>query len=119
MKQEPKATAYRRLTTRETWALVDLLNRVCTRVDAEWASYIEGYDDERVANEALPEFPGDKLQSVMRVRLDLFGKIRAVKAEPQQAMSRLATAEAEIAYLRKAVVWLAKNFDLNISDMPQ
>lgn len=104
---------FRKLTARETWATVDLLNRVVTSVDGS-ALYAEGYDDERVAKEALPEFPGNATTTVGSIRNNLFGPLRRVKAEPKQAMSRLAEVEAEIAYLRKAVVWLAQSFDLQL-----
>lgn len=58
-------------------------------------SYEPGWDDERIGEAAIPEYPGRRQQAVGAVRVKLFGSIRKA-AEPRSKIDRGLLARIEV-----------------------
>lgn len=75
------ATGFRKFTRREVTAIMVLLEQHLIEVSPAAngrpaiVRYAAGWDDVRVANEAIPNFPGDKKANVAGIRSMEFGSL--------------------------------------------
>lgn len=90
---------YRKLTARETVAVMALLDTHLTPVGERVVQYHDGWDDSRVAGQALTDFPGRASSAVAHLRLTEFGELQ--KASPPPAGDARLKARVEV--LERAV----------------
>jgi hypothetical protein len=91
---------FKKLTANQLIALSDVLRAHCHR-SPEGAVYEDGWNDERVANEAIPEYAGNKTATVGHYRVALgFGRLRAV-AKKESMGDRLAELEKRVDWVEK------------------
>lgn len=103
---------FKKLTANQLIALSDVLRAHCHR-SPEGAVYEDGWNDERVANEAIPEYAGNKIATVGHYRVALgFGRLRAAPkkesmsdrlAELEKRVSNLETLEGRASRLERVV----------------
>lgn len=92
---------FRKLTLKETFGVMKLLEQHCKTVDGH-AVYDEGWNDEAVANQALPDFPGQKASAVSHIRNTEYGPVP--RAKPQASGSPSA---ARLDRLERAIKMMA------------
>ena len=70
---------FKKLTAIEIVKVSDLFRQHLTATD-KGAVYEDGWDDQRVVDEAIPDFPGDGLATVAKYRISLgYGKLACIK----------------------------------------
>jgi hypothetical protein len=63
--------------------------------------YEDGWDDERVAAESIPEYPGDKVKVTAVVRNEMFGSLIAPKTFKGDLEARVKALEDKLADLAR------------------
>lgn len=106
--------AYKKLTANQLIALSDIIRAHCHR-SPEGAVYEDDWNDERVANEAIPEYTGNKTAAAAHYRVILgFGRLR-VTVKKESISDRLEK-------LEKRVDWVEKHLNrpsLSLMDAPK
>jgi hypothetical protein len=71
--------SFKKLTAIEIVKVSDLFRQHLAITD-KGAVYADGWDDQRVVDEAIPDFPGDSLATVAKYRISLgYGKLACIK----------------------------------------
>jgi len=107
---------FKKLTAIEIVKVSDLFRQHLTATD-KGAVYEDGWDDQRVVNEAIPDFPGDSLATVAKYRISLgYGKLACIKKvsseyeELQGQIYRLALAlEDQYEEFQKRILMLERS----------
>jgi len=96
-----------KLTANQIVAVEKALARCVVKTGPETCVYADGWDDGRVAFEAIPEFKGNAYSAVGRLRIQLgYGKLRAGRktvdvSDPIEAAYK--DLEARVAALERAL----------------
>lgn len=88
---------FKKLNTSQIIAVGNLLTQHCRKLPDGGAEYEEGWDDNRIGSEAIPEYAGGKAGAVAKIRLNIIG----VLALPR--MKAAVAIEAENVDLRSRV----------------
>jgi hypothetical protein len=93
---------YKKLTANQIIRLSDALRLHCESTP-NGAVYEDGWNDERIAAEAIPEYSGNKTETAAKYRVGLgFGKLRVI-AKKESMSDRLAELERRLSRVEKII----------------
>ena len=94
--------AFKKLTANQLITLSDVLRAHCHR-SPEGAVYEDDWNDERVANEAIPEYTGNKTATAAHYRVALgFGRLR-VTVKKESISDRLEKLEKRLSRVERII----------------